>query len=338
MKKTACCVLTIILIICLSACGDASEYTDRVIKGADSYVTLRMSSASLSGERLDDSYFDSVGEGCGRLVSKCDKLFVAEDEGSLVYALNNKVDMIMEADESFCSALSTAVNMATATGGAYSPTMGGVKQLWKDGEPSAEDVTSALSHTSSELLEVTSDKIHITEEGCKLDLDGIKEGFAAQRLMEYLSAADVRYGIVSAGDSIGVFGDKPDGGKFKIGVPSPEDGDVTAAYYSIAGGFISVCNAEEDAVIDPADGYPADSGVVTAAVWANNGAVSDALSEAVVILGEAGAFELYLDTSVSFEAILINDAGEVILTPGIAEEDFDLVDSKYTVRYINNGE
>ena len=338
MKKTVCCVLTIILILCLSACGGKSEYTDRVIKGADSYVTLRMSSSSLSGDRLDSAYFDSVGEGCGRLVSKCDKLFVADDEGSLVYALNNKVDMIMEADESFRSALSTAVNMATATNGAYLPTAGALKELWADGEPSADQVSAALEHTGAELLEVTSDKIHITDAECKLDLDGIKEGFTAQRLMEYLSAADVRYGIVSAGDSIGVFGDKPDGGEFKIGVPSPDDGDVTAAYYSIARGFISVCNAEDDGVIDPADGYPADSGVVQAAVWANNGAVSDALSEAAVILGEAGVYELYLDTSVSFEAVLINDAGEVVLTPGITEDDFELTDDAYTVRLINKGE
>ena len=338
MKKTVCCVLAIILMVCLSACGGRSEYTDRVIKGADFYVTLRLSSSSLSGDRLDGSYFDSVGEGCGRLVSKCDKLFVTDDEASLVYALNNKVDMIMEADESFCSALGTAVNMATATGGAYSPVMGALKELWADGEPSADEVSAALEHTGVSLLEVTPDKIHITEKGCKLDLDGIKEGFAAQRLMEYLSAADVRYGIVSAGDSVGVFGDKSDGSMFKIGVPSPDDGDVTAAYYSISRGFISVCNCEDDCVIDPADGYPADSGVVQAAVWSNNGAVSDALSEAAVILGEAGTFELYLDTSVSFEAVLINDAGEVILTPGITEDDFELIDDAYTVRLINKGD
>ncbi len=338
MKKIACCVLAIILVLCISSCAGRSEYTDRVIKGADSYVTLRMSSVSLSGDKLSDTYFDNIGEGCGRLVSKCDKLFVTDDEGSLVYALNNKVDMIMESDESFSSALSTAVNMTSVTNGAYSPTAGALKELWEGGEPSAEAVASALEHTSPELLEVTPDKIHITDTDCKLNLDGIKEGFAAHRLMEYLSAADVRYGIVSAGDSIGVFGDKPDDGKFKIGVPSPDDGDVTAAYYSITHGFISVCNAEEDTLIDPTDGYPADSGIVQAAVWANNGAVSDALSEAVVILGEEGTFDLYRNTSVSFEAILINDKNEVILTPGIAEEDVDVIDHSYTVRLINDGE
>ncbi len=338
MKKTVCCVLAIILIISLSACGGGSEYTDRVIKGADFYVTLRMSAESLSGDRLDDGYFDSIGEGCGRLVSKCDKLFVASDEGSLVYTLNNKVDLIMEADESFSSALSTAVNMATVTGGAYTPTAGALKELWQDGEPAADAVAAALEHTSPALLSVTPEKIHITDSECKLNLDGIKEGFVAQRLMEYLSAADVRYGVVSAGDSIGVFGDKPDGGKFKIGITSPDDGEETVAYHSITGGFISVCRAEEDAVIDPADGYPADSGIVLAAVWANNGAVSDALSEALVILGESETFELYRNTSISFEAVLVNGEGEVILTPGIAEEDFELTEDSYTVRLINEGE
>ncbi len=338
MKKTACCVLAIILIFCLSACGGRSEYTDRVIKGADAYVTLRMSNASLSGDRLNDSYFDNVGEGCGRLVSKCDKLFNVQDEGSLIYTLNNNVDMIMEADESFSSALSTAVNMATVTNGAYIPTAGAVKELWTDGEPSAEAVASALEHTSPELLEVTPDKIHMTDTDCKLNLDGIKEGFVAQRLMEYLTSADVSYGIVSAGDSIGVFGDRPDGAKFKIGLSSFGKAEYTVVYYSISQGFISLCNTEEETVIDSADGYPADSGIVMAAVWANNGAVSDALSEALVVMGEAEAFELYRNTSISFEAILINDKNEVILTPGIAEEDVDVIDYSYTVRLINNGE
>ncbi len=331
--------MILILMMLLASCSADEEYTDRVIEGENTYVTLRMSNTSLSGSSLDDDYFDSVGGGCGRLVAKCDKLFSAESETSILYALNNKVDMIVSPDESLVTALNVAVNMATATDGAYTPTAGKLCELWSAGQPDEASLEEALRHTETSCLSVRPDKIEVTDGECIIDLHGIREGFAAQRLMEYLTAADVAYGVVSVGDSVGVFGQKPEGELFKLGVSVPGEKNKTLVNYSIKDGFISVSDVGGDyPAVDPRDGTLADSGIVGAAVWSNNGAVSDALSEAVIILGEAGTFELYLDSGVVFEAMLITENKEIIVTGGIEEDRLEFVADGYTVRNITRGE
>ena len=157
--------------------------------------------------------------------------------------------------------------------------------------------------------------------------------------MEYLTAADVAYGVVSVGDSIGVFGQKPDGERFKLGVRSPVNEKETLVNYSIEDGFISVSDVGgKYPAIDPRCGNPVNNGIIGAAVWSNNGSVSDSLSEAVLVLGEMGTFELYLNAGVTFEAILVTENNEIIVTDGIQEEYLEVVAEGYTVRNITRGE
>lgn len=335
MKKTVCCIIALLLAISLFGCG-TEGYTDRVIKGKSAYVTLRMSKVSSSGKPFSGDFFNNVADGCGRLVAKCDKLMSHFGDESQIYALNNTVDMIVSPDDSLVSVLTSAINLSKQTGGAYSPAAGGLEMLWaSEGTPDDEEITEALKHTDTDLLRIGKEKITRTDPLCYVDLSGISEGFGAQKLIEYLSAAEVSYGVVSFGDSVGVFGEKSDGEDFKIGIKSPEDPETTLAYLHITSGFVSVYDTSGDStIIDPTTGHPAKSGTISVTVRSGNGATSDGLSEALMVLGEAGTAELYDAGTLSFEAVLINENGEIILTDGISEEDFELLIDGYTVRKI----
>lgn len=321
--------------LCVFSCSD-EVYTDRVIKGTDTYVTLRMSERSSTGAKLSRDYYDEVVGGCARLVSKCDELMSPTLETSHINALNNKVDMIVSPDESLIAVLRTASDISSLTGGAYSFSLGALNSVWKDGgEPSDEDIKTALENISADELTVSEEKIEFASKDVKLDLSSISEGFTAQRVLEYLSAAELAYGVVSVGNSVGVFGDKGGEDGFKIGVKDPENTESVLAYYSIAGGFLSVaCVGDGELILDASTGRYADSGVVCAAVVSANGAVSDALSYALVVMGEEKTSELYESGSLSFEAILINEEKEVLVTRGIDKEALEILKKEYTVREI----
>ena len=94
------------------------------------------------------------------------------------------------------------------------------------------------------------------------------------------------------------------------------------------------CVGDGELILDASTGRPADSGVVCAAVVSANGAVSDALSYALVVMGEEKAAELYESGSLSFEAILINEEKEVLVTRGIDKEALEILKKEYTVREI----
>lgn len=71
-------------------------------------------------------------------------------------------------------------------------------------------------------------------------------------------------------------------------------------------------------LIDPSDGYPAATGVLSATVVADDGIYADALSTALCIMGETKAVDLYEDSS-DFEMILITDDGRMLVSEGLSE-------------------
>ena len=72
-------------------------------------------------------------------------------------------------------------------------------------------------------------------------------------------------------------------------------------------------------ILDPATGYPAESGLLSATVVCSDGMLADALSTTMFILGEDKALD-YWRTYGGFEMILVTDDGRVLITDGLYDE------------------
>ena len=70
-------------------------------------------------------------------------------------------------------------------------------------------------------------------------------------------------------------------------------------------------------ILDPKTGYPAESGLLSVAVWTQNGAAADALSTALFVMGLEDGMAFYDSGKASFEAIFVTADGEVCLTDGL---------------------
>ncbi len=70
-------------------------------------------------------------------------------------------------------------------------------------------------------------------------------------------------------------------------------------------------------IIDPATGYPADSGLLSVTVVGEEGLVCDGLSTALFVLGLDKGVQLWRESQ-DFEAVFLTEEG-VVITQGLAD-------------------
>jgi len=322
--------LLLTLVLLLGGCArEPEEYRDSTFFAMDTYITVRLARAGVTEETLGE-----VSAECERLVRDLESVLSAHDPDSELYALNHSDAEFTAISDTLEDVLATVHDIHGITGGAYDCTLGGLAELWNitggGPVPAQADIDAVLAHTGydSITLDEKRNTLMRPDTDVRLDLGGIGKGAAADRLIRYLETTDIPYGLVSVGGTIGVFGDKPDGTPYKIGIRDPDDPNGVVGYFLIDEGFVAVSGDyeryfEENGVryhhiFDPSTGYPADSGLRSAAVHALNGAQADALSTALFVMGADAALELY-ENHGGFEAVLVSDGG-IVQTEGARTE------------------
>lgn len=317
MKSRIIALIFPVLLLFSGCSGTVGEYRDSTFFAMDTYITVRLATAGVTEEQLGEAAAE-----CERIVRELESVLSAHDPESELYALNHSNTEFTEISDVLEDVLATVYGIHGITGGAYDCTLGGLAELWNitggGPVPAKEDIDAVLAHTGYDkiTLDERRNTVMRPDTDVQIDLGGIGKGAAADRLIRYLEETDIPYGFVSVGGTIGVFGDKPDGTPYKIGIRDPDDPNAVVGYLLIDEGFVAVSGDyeryfDEDGVryhhiFDPSTGYPADSGLRSAAVYALNGAEADALSTALFVMGTDAALELY-ENHGGFEAVLVSD-------------------------------
>ena len=325
-------ILAILLtcVLLFSGCArEPEEYRDSVFFAMDTYITVR-----LATEDVTETQLDEVSAECERIVREFESVLSAHDPESELFALNHSSEEFTGISDTLESVLLTAYDISDRTAGAYDFTLGGLTELWNitggGPVPRQTDIDAVLQHAGYD--SITVDEIRNTvmrpDPKVQIDLGGIGKGAAADALIRYLETSEISHGLVSVGGTIGVFGDKPDGTPYKIGVRDPDDPNGVVTYLHIRDGFVAVSGDyeryfEEDGVryhhiFDPYTGIPADSGLRETAVYCTSGAAADALSTALFVMGKDASLSLY--ESGGFEAVLVSSDGSITATEGLRTE------------------
>lgn len=322
-------VLFSVIFLLFCGCSEPEEYHDTVFFAMDTYITVRLARDGVTEEVLTE-----VSDECERIVTELESVLSAHDPDSELYRLNASDEGSVEISDPLEAVLVSAYDIAEQTNGAYDFTLGGLAELWNvtggGPIPAQSDIDEALAHTGYDGITIdgTRNTVMRSDTDVQIDLGGIGKGAAADVLVRYLETTDIPYGLVSVGGTIGVFGEKPDGTPYKIGIRDPDDANGVIGYLLIDEGFVAVSGDyeryfEENGVryhhiFDPADGYPADKGLRETAVYCTSGAAADALSTALFVMGTDAAMELY-GTVGGFEAVLVSDDG-IVQTEGARTE------------------
>jgi thiamine biosynthesis lipoprotein len=140
--------------------------------------------------------------------------------------------------------LGHARRFAGLTGGMFDPT---VQPLWTlytghfsqpdadpDGPP-PDAVAAALAKVGHAGLLVSRDRIALAHRGMALTLNGIAQGYIADRVVALLRAGGVAHSLVDMGESRAL-GSRPDGQPWQVGISDPHRPERITSTLPLAGG------------------------------------------------------------------------------------------------------
>lgn len=316
MKRLFCLVLA--LLLCLTACGSTAP-AQQELYAMDTYITLRV-----WGRDRDEA----ITEVTQFIYGQENQLSVTKS-ASAIARLN--ANGSAELSPEVFDLLEQSQALSRRTGGALDITMYPLVRLWgfTTGEyrvPGPSEIGEAAALCGSDRLTLENGRA-VLSPGSMVDLGAVAKGWAGTRAAELLSGLDIDCTILSLGGSIQTYGTKPDGSDWEIAIQSPfEEGQLlgslflsgTAAVVT-SGGYQRYFTKNGKTychIIDPATGSPAESGLASVTVVAEDGLLADGLSTALYIMGldkAAGHWRQYRD----FEAVFVTDGGEIYITAGL---------------------
>ena len=224
--------------------------------------------------------------------------------------------------------LGIAKTVASASGGTFDPT---VQPLWlafvaaqREGRlPTATEVDAARAHVDWRGLELDAGDVRFARAGMGVTLNGIAQGYAADRVRAVLLAHGVRDALVDAGE-FAMAGRNPHGEHWTLGIADPRvDGRLLARLFAdgrcvaTSGDDQTVFSADHrhHHIFDPRTGWsPTEMAGVTVA--APSGALADALTKVLFVGGPTRARALARQWGA--DALWIDKQGRWDATPGLA--------------------
>lgn len=252
-----------------------------------------------------------------------------------VYALNAGAGGQVVVSEDCMDIMLTTMSVWASSGGALDPGMYPISRAWGfiGGDyrvPSSTELNGFLSmkNTGGILLDEAACAATIPA-GMEVSFGAVGKGYTAQAVCDLMEEMGVQSAVLSLGGNVQTLGDaKPDGSRWQVAVTNPYD---TGAYVGIlsVGETAAVTSGgyqrffEQDGVtyihiLDPETGYPVDNDLLSVTVVTADGALADALSTTLFVLGKDGALDYYR-THDDFELVLITKDDHVLVTPGLRD-------------------
>ncbi|MGC8668756.1 MAG: FAD:protein FMN transferase [Chthonomonadales bacterium] len=258
-----------------------------------------------SEERLRAAGEEALAE-----IQRCEALLSRFLPGSDIYEVNARAaDQFVRVDPRVLALLDRVRVLHDASHGAFDITVGPLRRAWGfDGAtgsvPAPEALERARAVVGMNLIELAAAymSVRFLKPGVELDLGAIGKGYAVERAAEVIREAGVPGALIHGGTStVQAIGHAPDGNPWRVGVRHPNDPSDTVGVAYLEECALSVSAPHGKAfradgrqyghVLDPRRGCPVE-GALLAAVRCPSATDSDALSTALLVLGEAFAEEL----------------------------------------------
>jgi thiamine biosynthesis lipoprotein len=241
--------------------------------------------------------------------------------------------------------LSFARQTAEDLPGAFDCTIAPVMDAWGFGgedrhvpDAAALSARLALVDSGQLSLDLEAPAGRLEVPGMAVDLGAAAKGYAAGLAAQAVLEAGGESALLDLGRNITVLGEGPSGPSWRVAVKDPQDMERHLGVLSMRDQTASTSGGyeryfEENGVryhhiIDPKTGYPAESGLLSVTVVAENPALADVLSTALFVAGRDEALSLWRSRT-DFELVLCGADGVVTVTEGL-EFDFRGEDNGYT--------
>ena len=325
MKKRilgALCALILLIAVILSSCA-STEPRSASFQSMDTLMTVKV----YGGDK----------DLCDRLqqrVTELDALLDATDENSDIYQLNQngKADV----SDDTADILTRALQLSKELDPAFDVTVYPAVNAWGfttgDYRIPGDDELKQLAEKIDDASVQSDHNTYTLPEGVMVDLGAVAKGYAADRCDTILREGHADAAVLNLGGTIRLYGKKPDGKRFSVGVADPDNPAGYFGYLSCDGGVVATSGGyeryfERDGkryihILDPTTARPVENGILSVTILCDDGAAADALSTALFVMGLDKA-TAYYQAHPDFDFIILTDTDDLYLTEGIMD-DFTL--------------
>lgn len=315
--------MLILLTGCSGKINNSSEKHERGIFAMDTYMNL-----TAYGDNAETA-LDIASE----RITEIESLLSVTSENSDIWCINNSDGNPACVSDDTAEIISKAIEYGKLTDGSLDITIYPVLKEWgfTTGDykvPDDETIENLLENVDYNNIVLNDNTVSIPE-NYQLDLGALAKGYTGDEVIAEIRENGVESAIISLGGNVQALGLKPDGSKWKVAVRNPLSPDTDMCIIETddkavitSGNYERFFTGDDGKIychiIDPADGFPADNGLVSVTIIGESGIMCDALSTALFIMGIDGA-EDYWQKNGGFDMILVTDDGRIIYTDGLAE-------------------
>jgi len=223
--------------------------------------------------------------------------------------------------------LQAAQSISRRSNGAFDVTVQPLWNLYATAQrqnrlPSDEEIELARQNVDWQKLRVARAQLRLDGQGTAITLNGIAQGFAADRVAAVLREQGVEHALIDTGE-IGALGAKADGAAWSIGIQHPRDREAYISVAELAGRCLATSgdyattfsdDHRHHHLLDPRTGRsPSDLSSVSIA--ANTALDADALSTAAFVMGAEAGLQLVKQTP-GADGLLVLKDGRSVATAG----------------------
>lgn len=318
------CCLTLLLCV---GCSNKMEPVTVEFFAMDTYMTMT-AYGSRAAEALDEAE---------KKIHLLDDLFSTGNPDSEISVLNR--DKKLDVSDETYELIRRAGEFYDSTGGVFDISVYPIMRAWgfTDGNyrvPSEKELKSLLTHVHGDkiLCGDQGNRISLEDPEMEIDLGGIAKGYTSDLVMDILRDHGVEYALINLGGNVRTLGTKPDGSEWSIGIADPSDPESYIGGIHMkdkaaitSGGYQRYFEQNGKTyihIIDLSSGYPADSGLKSVTIIAEDGTMADALSTSLFIMGRDKAAAYWRENADLFDAVFVDEDGKVLITEGLEDAYF----------------
>jgi thiamine biosynthesis lipoprotein len=265
---------------------------------------------------------------------KVDNSLSIFNPNSTISKINNSLES--ETDSLMDIILPVALNVYTATNGAFDMTVGKLVNAWGFGYrneeiPSQAKIDSLLRFTGMDKLHIETGKVVKNNEAVELDGGAIAKGLGVDLVAEYLESMGVENYMVDIGGEVRVKGESEKRRKWRIGIDKPQDNLATreiSVLLQLSEGALATSGNYRNFytkdgkkyahTIDPRTGQPVQTDIISSTVYAKSCMIADAYATAFMVMGLDKSYKL-VEADTALEACFMyeqNDTVKIRMTEG----------------------
>jgi thiamine biosynthesis lipoprotein len=238
----------------------------------------------------------------------------------------------VKVDKEVFDLVGRAIKISQITSGAFDISYASMDKIWKfDGSMKAMPTDEAIKKSVAKIgymdiiLDSKEQTIFLKNEGMKLGLGGIGQGYIADKIKALLQSKGCVSGIVNVSGDINTWGKQVDGKLWTVAIVNPMNKNKVFATFPLEDSAVETSGSYEKFVIfngiryshiiDPRTGYPA-QGVVSVSVFAKQTEIADALATGIFVLGVEVGLDL-VNQLKGIECVIVDDKGKIHTSKGI---------------------